>query len=101
MAIESTPEILLVLAHQQREIDGIKAQLCRLLGTGDDWISPNQAAKNSCYKYSAHDFKRMIDLAIDHPLESKLVEGIHFIRSIGERDRRRYKINWGLVAQIV
>jgi hypothetical protein len=93
-------EIEMVLAHQQREINGIKSQLMTLINKTPDWITPNEAAKLSGNKFSAHEIKRIVDRAIDNPLDTNLIDGIHYTR-IHTGTQYRYKINWSLMSQVI
>lgn len=93
-------EIELVLKHHQREIDNIKDAISRLMIKTSDWITPNQAAKTAGSRYSAHEIKRIVDRAIDNPLDTVLVDGVHYNR-IYTGTQFRYKVNWTLMSQLV
>jgi hypothetical protein len=90
----SEVELELALKHQEREITKIKAQLELLMPkTEEVWMSPVKAAQLSNGLYSVDVIRAIVDRAISDPLETKLVDGIHYKRTLRGKNHY-YRINW-------
>jgi hypothetical protein len=90
-------EIELELQALRKEHEQIKATVEQLLKTANQWVSINRAAELSNKKYSAHNLKRKIELAIASPSSTDLVEGRHFrkiVNDSGMIGSTRYKVLW-------